>query len=49
MTDLSSALNYSEKDRKEFLDAGWWNDDTPNKWVDKWAAETPAAGPGIQH
>ncbi len=43
MTDLSSALNYSEKDRKEFLDAGWWNDDTPNKWVDKWAAETPDA------
>jgi|TARA_B100000315_G_C14564705_1_gene582322 non-ribosomal peptide synthetase component E (peptide arylation enzyme) len=43
MTDLSSALNYSEKDRKEFLDAGWWNDDTPNKWVAKWAVEKPDA------
>ena len=43
MTDLSSALNYSKKDRKEFLDAGWWNDDTPNKWVTKWAKERPDA------
>tara|TARA_B100000315_G_scaffold68926_1_gene62820 strand:+ start:702 stop:2309 length:1608 start_codon:yes stop_codon:yes gene_type:complete len=43
MTDLNSALNYSAKDRKEFLEAGWWNDDTPNKWVAKWAAERPDA------
>lgn len=41
MTDLSSALNYSAADRKRFLDAGWWNDDTPNGWVDKWATERP--------
>lgn len=43
MTDLSSGLNYSEKDRKEFLENGWWNDDTPNKWVDRWASERPEA------
>jgi hypothetical protein len=31
MRDLSSALNYSEKDKKDFLNAGWWNDDTPQQ------------------